>query len=677
MSDWQAYRRISRPSTAAAAGRSMCVALWLAAAAGSRAAELASGTVLVRVRSGAAPISSAEVTAGELAVQTDVQGEARLSLPVGEHEITVLRPGFAPITVATTVRAGEEATAIVQLRELRIEEEVVVVSATRSGKIIEDQPLRVEAVPEEEIEENLTIAPGNLSTLLNELAGLRVQTTAPALGGAQLRLRGLSGRYTQVLSDELPLYGQVPDAFSLLQVPPLDLAQVEVIKGTATALYGGSALGGIVNLVSRRPGGEPEALVNQTSHGGTDAVGFGSGKLGGKWGFTLLGSAHRQSETDIDDDGWADLAGYRRAVLRPRVFWDDQAGRSLFATIGALVEEREGGTVGGATTPAGEPFRDTLRTQRLDGGVVGRFLLGQGRLLSVHASLTSTSRNRRFGETPEHEVRDSGFGELSLTGTARGHTWVVGGALQHEGLHARDLSNLDYSHTVPALLAQDDWAFSGKVGLAASGRLDFHNVYGTFFSPMVSVLVRPDKRLNVRLSAGTGYAAPVPFNERTDAVGLSRVLPLQDLQPERAQSASLDIGWSAGAFELNGTLFASRVRDALLVRESPSQSGRLEILNAPEPTKTYGTELLVRYSRGPLHVIGTHTFVQATESETEDGSRRDVPLTPQHAAELAVIVEAKGRIGAELSYTGRQSLEDNPYRSVSVPYVELGSCQDG
>src|SRR6266849_7854955 len=114
--------------------------------------------------------------------------------------------------------------------------------------MVEDQSIRVEAVPQEEIEENLTIAPGNLSTLLNELGGLRVQTTAPAMGGASLRLQGLRGRYTQILLDELPLYGEQTDAFSLLQTPPLDLAQVEIIKGTRTALYGGTALGGLVNL---------------------------------------------------------------------------------------------------------------------------------------------------------------------------------------------------------------------------------------------------------------------------------------------------------------------------------------------------------------------------------------------------------------------------------------------
>ena len=618
-------------------------------------------------------MSSADVTAGGFTVQTDVQGEARLTLPAGEQTVTVDRVGFASATLTVTVRAGEEVVTTVQLQEQRLETNITVVSSTRSGTVIEDQPIRVEAVPEEEIEENQTIAPGNLTTLLNELGGLRVQTTVPALGGSELRLQGLRGRYTQILTDELPLYGQEPDTFSLLQVPPLDLAQIEVIKGTASALYGGSALGGVVNLVSRRPGGEPEVVVNQTSQRGTDAVCFAPGALRGHWGYTLLGSAHRQEEKDVDGDGWVDLPGYTRGVLRPRLYWDDQAGHSLFATVGGMSEDRDGGTVEGGTTPAGAPFRETLGTRRLDFGLVGRFLLSGGRLLSVHASLERTWRNRRLGDTREHQVRGSGFAEASLTGSARGHTWTLGTALQQDDLRVRDLVGLDYSYTAPAVFVQDEYALSGKLSVAASGRVDFHNVYGTFFDPRVSVLVRPYRRLSLRLSAGTGYAAPVPFTERTEEVGLSRVLPLASPGPERAQSASIDLGWSGGGWEVNGTLFASRVSHALLARDSMAQPGQVEIVNAPEPTKTSGAEFITHYSRGLLHVIGTYTYLRATESDRVGLGRREVPLTPRHVAELDAILESesKGRIGAELSYTGRQSLEDDPYRALSVAYVEV------
>jgi outer membrane receptor for ferrienterochelin and colicin len=139
----------------------------------------------------------------------------------------------------------------------------IVVTATRTPGLIRDEPLRVEAVPADEIEENLTEQPGNLSALLNELPGVRVQSEAPGLGGAGVQLRGMPTRHTLVLTDGLPLLGTEPDGFGLLQTPPLDLARVEVIKGAASALYGGGALGGVLNLVSQTPAVEVDEFPSQ------------------------------------------------------------------------------------------------------------------------------------------------------------------------------------------------------------------------------------------------------------------------------------------------------------------------------------------------------------------------------------------------------------------------------
>jgi len=131
--------------------------------------------------------------------------------------------------------------------------EKIVVQATRSGRIADDQPIRVELIDREEIEEKAAMRPGNISMLVAETGGVRVQTTSPALGSANIRLQGLYGRYTQLLADGLPLYGNQASSIGLLQIPPTDLGRVEIIKGSASSLYGGSALGGVINLVSRTP----------------------------------------------------------------------------------------------------------------------------------------------------------------------------------------------------------------------------------------------------------------------------------------------------------------------------------------------------------------------------------------------------------------------------------------
>src|SRR5438132_2508311 len=135
--------------------------------------------------------------------------------------------------------------------------------------------------------------------ILNEVGGMRVQATSPSLGAASVRIQGMRGRYTRFLSDGLPLFGEQVGALGLLQIPPMDLGQVEVIKGVASALYGAGAMGGVVNLISRRPGPESvrEILINQSTRGATDSVLWLAPPMSRAWGMTLLAGGHWQRQT--------------------------------------------------------------------------------------------------------------------------------------------------------------------------------------------------------------------------------------------------------------------------------------------------------------------------------------------------------------------------------------------
>ena len=215
-------------------------------------------TLRVRVMHDSTPVQRAILRSGPHGTQTDTRGLAALRLAAGNHRLTVARIGFSPESLTVTLRVGQDTTVDVALEAQAAEMEDIVVSATRNEKRIEDEPLRVEVLAREEVEEKMLMTPGDISMMLNETSGLRVQTTSPSLGGANVRIQGLRGRYTQVLSDGLPLFGGQTGSLGLLQIPPMDLGQVEVIKGVASALYGGGAMGGVVNLLSRRPSAEAE-----------------------------------------------------------------------------------------------------------------------------------------------------------------------------------------------------------------------------------------------------------------------------------------------------------------------------------------------------------------------------------------------------------------------------------
>jgi outer membrane receptor for ferrienterochelin and colicins len=557
-----------------------------------------------------------------------------------------------------------------------LELETIVVTGTRSNHMVRDEPVKVEVVPEEEIEENLTVQPGNLSSLLAELPGVHIQSTAPGLGGATLSMRGMPGRHTLILQDGLPLLGAQTGGFGLLQTPPLDLQRVEVIKGVGSALYGGAGLGGVLNLASRLPDGESEILLNRSSHGATDAVGFFASELSPTLGYTVSAGAHDQTQKDLDGDAWADLAGYRRYTIRPRVFWNDGAGRSLFATLGLLDESRLGGTFARKTLADGQPFLDALQTRRIDGGLVAKSALRNDRQLETRWSMTRQTQDRNFGRQHVQDAQLSTHGEATIARSTLHNKWLLGIAMQFEQLRSSNAPDAEYRYVVPALLLQDDFTVNDSVSMVASARVDHHNVFGTFFSPRLSILNRPRAGWTIRASFGNGFSAPTPLIEETEATTLAVLSPLRNLSAEHATSGSLDIQWTNHRWELDASAFASTIRDVLSVRAAVTP-GKLDLINSKGPQRAVGAEVLARYVNGAFHLIGNCTILKVTESGV-DGARLKSELQPSFSGELAALFEDedRGRIGLEVSYTGKQSLFDNPYRPTSKPYVELSALAE-
>jgi outer membrane receptor for ferrienterochelin and colicins len=568
--------------------------------------------------------------------------------------------------------------------------EEVTVTSTRIPRRIADEPARVEVIGREELDEKVAMSPGNVAMLLNESSGLHVQMTSPGLGAANVRIEGLSGRYSQVLTDGLPLYGGQAGSTSLLQIPPLDLGRVEVMKGVASALYGASALGGIINFISRRPDGAHELLVNETSQQETDAALWWAGPPSHEgWSYSVLATGSRQTAQDVNDDGWADLPAYRRAVIRPRLYWQDEAGRELYLTAGATLEDRTGGTVAGGRVPSGDPtgtsFLEALKTQRYDAGLTSRIPLAPDRTLTLRASFTDRHLKQTFGDVYDPNRTRTGLAEVDLNGASGAHNWVVGAAFEQDEYRDDTFPAFDFTYHVPGLLAEDDYDVNESVTLSASGRLDVHNQYGTFFSPRLAVLWRPAGRASpwrLRLALGTGFFAPTPITEDTEATGLARILPLEGLHAERARglSADLDRLWSLprGALETDVTVFGSSIAHAVNLVEVSAMPPRFAFENDPQPTRTFGTEVLARWRSGPLEIVATHTYVNSTEFQPDEPARMTVPLNPRHAAGFTAAWEPEGagRVGIEAFYTGRQSLTGtdtpNPYRTMSASYVEFG-----
>jgi len=636
-----------------------------------------SATIRVKVLSEGNPLAGARIQAGTQVALTATTGVAVVRVAPGVVLVRAARIGYDPMTMELLLTARADTSITLELARGASEVEELVVSVTRSNRRLADQPLRIEVLGQEEIEEKVLMTPGDIAMMLNETGGLRVQNTSPSLGGANIRVQGLRGRYTLLLSDGLPLHGEQAGGPGLLQVPPMDLGQVEVLKGSASAFHGSAALGGVINLLSRRPSGEREALFNVTSLGGTDAATWVSGVVNPEWGWSIFSGWHRQERTDRDDDGWTDVPGYRRGVVRPRLYYEDGRGQSFFATVGATVEDRSGGTLPGRTAPNGQPWAESNSTTRLDGGLVGRLAVGPESFLAVRASGMSQRHRHRFGPTPERDHHLTGFLEAALVRHAGPAILVAGAAWQADRYRSEAAPRFDFDFSVPALFAQVEVDATSAVALAASARLDRHSEYGTFLSPRLSVMLRPAERWTIRGSGGAGYFGPTPLVEATEVTGIAGVIQPAPLSAERVVGGSVDVGLHAGDFEFNATVFGSRIRHPVAVVDRRSVNGDDQVLqNLDGPVRTWGGELLGRLHRGPIHATASYTYLRGREMVPDSPvHRREVPLNARHALGIVGMYEweESGRIGIEVYYTGRQALEENPYRTESPAYTIIGA----
>ncbi len=564
--------------------------------------------------------------------------------------------------------------------------EKIQVNASRLGRIVTESATRTEVIDGEEIQEKALMRPGNISMLVAETGGVRVQTTSPALGSANIRLQGMFGRYTQLLSDGLPLYGGQTASIGLLQIPPTDLANVEIIKGSASSLYGGSALAGVINLISRTPNNEPEGevLVNVTSKNGQDITSYFSSPITESTSASVTAGVHHQEQQDLDNDGWIDMAGYKRASVRPRFYWQDDTGANLYLTLGAMTEQRTGGTFAnsnfpeeGSTLPDGNPFAQTQDSLRTDIGFIYDKPVGEVMTVNVRGSAMNQDHEHEYGAVFEDDRHQSQLIETSLSGYTEKAAWVVGVAFQSEEYRSETFPIHDYSYQVPGVFTQVDFDANDEVSLSLSTRADWHSEYGTQVSPRISMLYKPGD-WTVRGSYGQGFFAPSPFIEDIDEAGLSRLAPLENVDAETASTASMDISYVLGSMETSMTLFASDVENAteLEVIDSldTTSDKQVRIVNAAGESQIRGVELLLRYRWQDIKFTGSYLYTDATKADETGFNRIPLALTPKHSAGAVVMWEEHGShmVGFEAYYTGTQQLENNPYLSKSKPYWHLG-----
>jgi outer membrane receptor for ferrienterochelin and colicins len=549
----------------------------------------------------------------------------------------------------------------------------VIISSTRTNQLLKNSPITVQVIDREDIDEGTGQSPANIRELLTELSGTQMQTTSAVSGNAAIRLQGLDGRYTQLLKDGFPLYGGFSGSLSILQIPPLDLRRVEVIKGAGSALYGGDAIAGIIDLVSRTPDTtlHLDAIVNQTDRGGTDLGAFYSRRIK-RMGLTVMGTASRQIPIDVDKDGFTDLPMVRQATLAPTFFWYPDDSTTLRLGVNVSSETRNGGDLGAVRHGADSdhPFLQKNRTDRDYYQLTLTRKAAHSQTFSLKNSIGYFHRSIRQTTGSADTITGfsggeiSSFTEASYSIVTGRHQFVTGISLITDRFQpAVPHEDLAYVHNTAGIFAQDDWTLSPKIVLEAGARADVEHT--AYFLPRLALLYKPFRDFSIRWGGGLAYKLPTIFDATDEEDIYRQVYPIAaGVRAERSASTNIAFAYRRRIgdelyFTADENIYYTRLSHALIAQADSLQHGWLYFSNAPGPVTSYGSETNMRLTRDDLTLQVGYTYTQAQRRYLP--GRPQLPLTPHSRLSASLVYEAEPhwKAGIEAFYTSAQVLDDN------------------
>lgn len=615
----------------------------------------------------------------EVSTVTDANGTAELkNIADGAQIVVISSPGYETVELKLIFPLTETEKTVF----LKVNNEVgeVVISSTRTGREIDDEPTRVEAIDEEEVDEKINMRPANVSMVLHESTGIQVQQTSATSNAQSVRIQGLDGRYTQILKDGFPAFGGFSGSLSILEIPPLDLKQVEIIKGPSATFFGGGAIAGVVNFISKEPQEKPvtSLIFNQTSALGTDFSVFRSQKFK-RFGYTLLGSANYQKEYDVDDNDFTELPRTNSFSVNPRLFF--QIDEKTRFTVGnsTSYQNRKGGDIFAIRGQADDFHQYFEKNDSFRNITTFNFEreFSDGSKLTAKQSLAFYNREI---EIPNYRFKGRQFNsytDVSFFKPVKNHTLVFGfNAVYDRFRESQNNTNpikRDETRTTFGGFVQDSFEITNKLSLEAGLRFDFVKDYGTFALPRVSLLYKFNDHLTSRIGFGFGYKTPSIFTEDAEILLFRNVLPIGNtLEAEKSVGGTFDVNYrntigEKFSYNLNQMFFYTEI-DNPLVLQSDS-AGIYSFSNAARPIKSAGFETNARFSYDIAKLFIGYTYTNAKAKYL--AGNQFLPLLPKHKINSALVFEKEEnfKTGVEAYYSGSQFLS-NGFRTKS--FAEIG-----
>lgn len=601
---------------------------------------------------------------------TDQNGLVQLrNIPNGKQVILIRFVGYEENldTLTFPIVQVEPLEVLLSASEEELDE--VIVTATRSSRTIDDIPTRIEAISGEELEEKGNMKPGDIRMMLNESTGIQTQQTSATSYNSSIRIQGLDGKYTQLLRDGYPLYSGFSGGLGLLQIVPLDLKQVEVIKGASSTLHGGGAIAGLVNLVSKMPKKERELnfLLNGTSALGMDLSGFYSQKFE-KVGTTVFASYNTGTPYDPANIGLTAIPKFSRVTLNPKLYVYFSPKTTIDIGLNSTIEDRTGGDIryiegkGDST----HSYFEKNKTNRFSIQLGFIHLLNDSSDFKVKNSLGYYGREIEIPGFRFSGVQLSTFTEATYSLNQNNHEWVLGLNLWTEQFRQDRLDTaklVDYMHTTFGAFVQNTWTVSDLLALETGIRGDFQNEYGFFFLPRVSALLKINSSMSARIGSGFGYKTPTVFTEDAERLQFRNVLPIDVTKTKAEQSfgGNMDVNYRTSigndiTFSINALLFYTRISKPLILTQVGN--GVYEFQQPEGYIETLGIETNIKITFNDFKLFVGYTLADVNQQYNRTSVA--YPLVAKHRLNNVLMYELdeKLKIGIEAYYYSPQKLND-------------------
>lgn len=473
-------------------------------------------------------------------------------LTEGTYQLSISRLGFLSKTKMLQVAGQQNIQLDFSMEDDEGGLEEVVITGTMKEVNRLETPVPVEVYNYNFFKKNPT---ATIFDALQMVNGVRPQINCNVCNTGDIHINGLEGPYTMVLIDGMPIVSGLSTVYGLSGIPSSLIERVEVVKGPASSLYGSEAVGGLINIITKKP--------QQASRLSADIFGttwqeynadLGLNQAIGKAVNVLTGLNYFNFSEKVDhnQDGFTDMTLQDRISVFQKWNFGRKEHR-LFSVAGRyLYEDRWGGqtTWNKFFRGSNEVYGESIYTKRWE--ILGNYQLPVKEKMMFMFSYNDHDQNSVYGEEWYLAKQRIAFGQLTWDKQVGRHDLLVGAALRYtyyddstpattiveeNGKIVNDASKI----TMPGVFIQDEIKLKDKHSLLLGMRYDYNSEHGDIFTPRMAYKWSITDGDILRLNAGTGFRVVNLFTEDHAAITGAREVEIEeDLKPERSINVNLN-----------------------------------------------------------------------------------------------------------------------------------------